>query len=63
MIRPCPTCGEQAPRLLEESSRDAVVNYYRCEHCGTVWNKPKDAEDPICIVMKYPPQATNQTSS
>jgi uncharacterized Zn finger protein len=54
MIQRCPTCGEQTPRLLEESSRDAVVNYYRCQHCGTVWNKPKDADGPIRIVVTYP---------
>jgi uncharacterized Zn finger protein len=54
MIRPCPTCGHDAPRLLEESSRDARVNYYRCPHCGTVWNKPKHAEAPIKIVAIYP---------
>jgi hypothetical protein len=40
--------------LLEESSRDARVNYYRCPHCGTVWNKPKHAEAPIKIVAIYP---------
>jgi uncharacterized Zn finger protein len=62
MIRPCPTCGLEAPRLLEESSRDAVVNYYRCEHCGTVWNKPKNAEEPIKIVMRYPTTLTDTKS-
>jgi uncharacterized Zn finger protein len=56
MIRPGPTCGEQTPRLLEDASKDAYVYYYRCEHCGTVWNRPKHAEEPIRIVMTYPPR-------
>jgi len=52
----CPTCGDENQRLLENSSRDAYVNYYRCEQCGTVWNKPKDADGPIRIVATLPPE-------
>ena len=39
----CPHC--QAPRVrhLEASSRDAEVDYFRCEQCGRVWNVPKNA--------------------
>jgi predicted RNA-binding Zn-ribbon protein involved in translation (DUF1610 family) len=62
-IQQCPTCGEQAPRLLEASSRDAVVNYYRCPHCGTVWNKSKDADAPVRIVATYPPHSVDPTKS
>ena len=29
-------------RWLEATSTLAYVNYYRCEHCGNVWNVPKD---------------------
>jgi hypothetical protein len=57
MINLCPTCRCQTPRLLEAASRDASVNYYRCDHCGTVWNTPKNADNPIRIVAKFPSQS------
>jgi uncharacterized Zn finger protein len=41
-IRPCPSCQQPTARWLEESSKDAHVNYYRCEKCGTVWTGQKD---------------------
>ena len=44
-ILPCPTCGQMTPRRLEASSKDAVVNYYRCERCTTVWTVPKHDPD------------------
>lgn len=61
MIQPCPTCRQQTPRLIDTVSREAFVNYYRCETCGTVWNKPKDADGPIRIVAKpsIPPYSTD----
>lgn len=38
--RVCPTC--RAPgRLLEAASKDATVEYYRCDACGHVWNHDK----------------------
>jgi hypothetical protein len=37
----CPDCGRDG-RWLEDSSRQALVNYYRCDHCGCVWNIRKD---------------------
>ena len=63
MVITCPECGAPAPRLLQESSRDAFVNYYRCDQCGTVWNKPKDADGPIRVVAKYPPPTTNNDNA
>ena len=41
-VRPCPTCTRQTPRWLEATSRDAYVNYYRCQYCGCVWTTPKN---------------------
>ena len=41
-IRACPQCFRATPKHLEASSKDACVNYYRCEGCGHVWNVPKD---------------------
>ena len=37
---PCPACDRPTPRLLGESSKGAVVNYYRCD-CGHVWTATK----------------------
>src|SRR5687768_8569337 len=36
----CPVCTKPTPRLLEESSKGAVVNYYRCR-CGHIWTVSK----------------------
>jgi transposase-like protein len=41
-VRPCPKCEQPTPKHLEASSKDAQVNYYRCERCGYVWNVRKD---------------------
>ena len=38
----CPACGLATPRLLDESSKTASVNYYRCEGCGHVWSAKKE---------------------
>jgi hypothetical protein len=38
-------CQVPTIRWLEESSKYAYVNYYRCEACGHVWNVPKDNPD------------------
>jgi len=38
---PCPACGKLAAKLLEESSKEALVSYYRCD-CGHVWTASKE---------------------
>ena len=38
--RICPNCGKRG-RLLENSSRDAYVEYYRCDPCGHIWHYEK----------------------
>ena len=44
--RLCSVCQIEG-RLLERSSQDALVEYYRCDRCGRVWAhekaKPKQA--------------------
>ena len=46
--RPCPHCYAEPPRFLEGASRDAMVLYYLCRHCGHTWNVPKnDPDGPI----------------
>jgi uncharacterized Zn finger protein len=49
---PCPQCQTQTVpwlepevRLLEATSKDALVNYYRCDSCGCVWTVPKSDPD------------------
>jgi uncharacterized Zn finger protein len=32
-------------RLLEETSKEASVEYYRCDNCGHVWTHEKDNPD------------------
>ena len=36
-IRLCPSCKAEMPRLLDQSSKDTLVWYYRCLVCGHVW--------------------------
>jgi hypothetical protein len=43
----CPACTTLTPRLLENCSQDASVNYYRCPSCSHVWTVGKD--DPTLI--------------
>jgi uncharacterized Zn finger protein len=33
----CPVCSSQDCRWLKDTSKDAHVNYYRCNACGHVW--------------------------
>jgi Pyruvate/2-oxoacid:ferredoxin oxidoreductase delta subunit len=55
-IRPCPRCHRLTARWLEESSKHAYVNYYRCDGCGMVWNVPKENPDaPIKQVTRDVP--------
>jgi uncharacterized Zn finger protein len=37
----CPSCSVKEGRWLEGSSKDAYVDYFRCDACGHVWNIPK----------------------
>jgi lysyl-tRNA synthetase class I len=36
----CPACQKHSPTLLEETSKDTMVNYYRCD-CGHIWTVSK----------------------
>jgi hypothetical protein len=56
-IRPCPVCQQPTVRWLEETSKDAVVNYYRCSRCNNVWTIPKempDAQERVITSVKPP---------
>jgi len=46
-IQPCGECRSLAIRWLDSVSRDAQVNYYRCERCGHVWTLPKGETDVV----------------
>ena len=38
--RLCSICQVQG-RLLEHTSQDALVEYYRCDECGHIWTHEK----------------------
>jgi transposase-like protein len=40
----CPRCLKNAARKLRGISRDAFVDYYRCDGCGHVWTTKKGAD-------------------
>lgn len=37
---------------MADISRTAMVNYYRCEHCGCIWNVRKADPSQITIVYR-----------
>ena len=39
--RSCPACDCPAPRLLDEISTSALVNYFICDACRHVWTTSK----------------------
>jgi hypothetical protein len=41
----CPACGSKHVQWLEDTSKDAYVDYYRCNDGGHVWSVPKDNPD------------------
>jgi hypothetical protein len=43
---PCPRC-QRPGYWLSALSRNARVDYYRCDSCVHVWNVPKDKSAPI----------------
>jgi hypothetical protein len=51
--RLCSICQVQG-RLLEYTSQDAVVEYYRCDTCGHIWTLEKANPDapPIAVTVK-----------
>ena len=54
---PCPACNTVTPKLLDETSKGAYVNYYRCGSCGHVWTTTKDGSEIVQHVtpLKPPP--------
>jgi hypothetical protein len=55
-IRPCPVCQQPTVCWLEESSKHALVNYYRCSRCNNVWTIQKDMPDaPETVITSVTP--------
>jgi predicted nucleic acid-binding Zn ribbon protein len=49
--QPCPVCRHDTLRWLEASSKNADVNYYRCDACAHVWTVSKsDPAAPLTII-------------
>jgi len=42
--RQCPQCQATDTRLLAFNSALSRVDYFRCPHCGHVWNQPKPGD-------------------
>jgi uncharacterized Zn finger protein len=57
--RLCATCQVQG-RLLEHTSQDALVEYYRCPECGNVWTHEK--ADPNSPPKPVTVRAVNRSS-
>ena len=56
--RICPKCQRKGD-LLEDASKDAQVDYYRCPICGHVWVHQKGNIDaPPKDVTERPPKAS-----
>ena len=52
-IQPCIECQSLAIRWLDALSKDAHVNYYRCERCGHVWTLPKGETDVVPVAVTH----------
>ena len=59
--RACPVCRVQG-RLLEDTSKGALVEYYRCDKCGRIWTHRKaDPNSPptlVTVKAKTPDQSS-----
>ena len=53
-IQPCPACAQQPPRHLDETSKEAHVNYYRCNSCGHIWTIHKQDPSRVTHVTRLP---------
>jgi hypothetical protein len=49
----CPAC-EHLGRLLEWTSREAFVNYYRCDVCAHVWHHAKNEANSPAVDVTFP---------
>jgi hypothetical protein len=56
----CPVCGGFFVRRLEELSKYAYVDYYRCAFCAHVWDVPKN--DPHAAPHHVTPLPTELNS-
>lgn len=63
---PCPNCSSDATRWLESTSKEAYVDYFRCDACGSVWNTPKKVYrgidvQPVRMDVRCPKCGANET--
>ena len=52
-IQPCPACSKPTPKFLDETSRHAHVNYYRCD-CGHIWTINKRDPSLVTHITRLP---------
>ena len=62
MLRPdspqqasCPQCLKNTATKLRGISRDAYVDYYRCDRCGHVWTTEKGSDRPVSDITDARP--------
>ena len=59
----CPACGTQAPRHLDEISKDAVVDFFECVSCHHLWTVNKfDASKMTHITRLLRPKKSQQSA-
>jgi hypothetical protein len=46
---PCPNCGCSVSLLLD-LSRTTGIDYFRCDDCLMIWNRPKSGARPINVI-------------
>jgi rubredoxin len=51
--RQCPVCRIEGT-LLEHSSQDAVVDYFRCSQCGRIWTHRKGDPNSLATDVTVP---------
>jgi transposase-like protein len=59
----CPACRSIRAQSLEGTTKDAMVDYYRCADCGHVWSLKKDTPDAEPRNMTPLPDSQNSDSS
>ena len=51
----CPHCKGKSIRFLSGASDGALVDYYRCETCGCVWNCDKSNPGGTVRIINFEP--------
>jgi hypothetical protein len=61
-IHLCPVCAKPTPPLLDDTRKNAIVNYHRCS-CGHVWTTSKKDGSLVRHVRTRPSDAQARTQT